>query len=70
VRTSLEERIASNTLEVIRFIPTTVSNRSMLYCEVEHRALREVYIDVSFGCFIEKPVSIEYLINRLSAKLD
>jgi len=34
------------------------------------RALREVYMNVSFGCFIEKPVSIEYLINRLSAELD
>jgi hypothetical protein len=27
-------------------------------------------MNVSFGCFIEKPVSIEYLINRLSAELD
>jgi CheY-like chemotaxis protein len=34
------------------------------------RALREVYMNISFGCFIEKPVSIEYLINRLSAELD
>ncbi len=37
---------------------------------VNIRALREVYTNVSFGCFIEKPVSIKYLINRLSAELD
>jgi CheY-like chemotaxis protein len=37
---------------------------------VNIRALREVYRNVGFGCFIEKPVSIEYLIQRLSAELD
>ena len=34
------------------------------------QALREVYTNVGFGCFIDKPVSIEYLINRLAAELD
>ncbi|MGC2426178.1 MAG: hypothetical protein WA421_04020 [Nitrososphaeraceae archaeon] len=34
------------------------------------QALREVYSNVGFGCFIDKPVSIEYLINRLAAELD
>ena len=38
--------------------------------EVNIRALREVYRNVGFGCFIEKPVSIKYLIERLSAELD
>ena len=38
--------------------------------EVNTYALREVYPKVNFGCFIEKPVSIIYLINRLSAELD
>ncbi len=33
-------------------------------------ALREVYSNVSLGCYIEKPVSIEYLTKRLSAELD
>jgi CheY-like chemotaxis protein len=37
---------------------------------VNIQALREVYTNVNLGCFIEKPVSIEYLINRLSAELD
>jgi CheY-like chemotaxis protein len=38
--------------------------------EINVEALRELYPKVSFGCFIEKPVSIEYLIKRLSAELD
>jgi CheY-like chemotaxis protein len=38
--------------------------------EVNIRALREVYPNVSFGCFIEKPISIKYLIERLSTELD
>jgi CheY-like chemotaxis protein len=37
---------------------------------VNIQALREVYRNVGFGCFIEKPVTIEYLIRRLSAELD
>src|SRR5215475_1521579 len=38
--------------------------------ELNIQALREVYPNANFGCFIEKPVSIEYLIKRLSAELD
>jgi two-component SAPR family response regulator len=38
--------------------------------EVNIEALREVYPKVSFGCFIKKPVSIEYLARRLNAELD
>ncbi|MGA9843370.1 MAG: response regulator [Nitrososphaeraceae archaeon] len=37
---------------------------------VNIHALREVYPKVSFGCYIEMPVTIEYLIKRLSAELD
>jgi CheY-like chemotaxis protein len=37
---------------------------------VNIQALREVYRNLRFGCFIEKPVSIKYLIKRLSAELD
>ena len=37
---------------------------------VNIQALREVYPNVNSGCFIEKLVSIEYLIKRLSAELD
>jgi DNA-binding response OmpR family regulator len=38
--------------------------------EVNIEALREVYPNVSMGCFIHKPVTIDYLIKRLSAELD
>jgi hypothetical protein len=38
--------------------------------KVNIEALREVYPKVSFGCFIKKPVSIEYLVKRLLAELD
>jgi CheY-like chemotaxis protein len=38
--------------------------------EANIEALREVYPNVSMGCFIKKPVSIDYLIKRLSAELD
>jgi DNA-binding response OmpR family regulator len=38
--------------------------------EVNVEALRQVYRNVGFGCFIEKLVTIEYLIKRLSAELD
>ena len=38
--------------------------------EANIEALREVYPNVSLGCFIHKPVSIEYLIKRLSAELE
>jgi hypothetical protein len=44
----------------------------MLYVavDVNIQALREVYPKVSFGCFIKKPVTIEYLVKRLLAELD
>jgi two-component SAPR family response regulator len=38
--------------------------------ELNIEALREVYPKVSFGCFIKKPVTIEYLVKRLLAELD
>ncbi|MFL6346757.1 MAG: response regulator [Nitrososphaeraceae archaeon] len=38
--------------------------------EVNIEALREVYPSLSFGCFIKKPVTIEYLVKRLLAELD
>jgi hypothetical protein len=38
--------------------------------EIIIQALREVYPKVSFGCFMKKPVSIEYLVKRLLAEFD
>ena len=38
--------------------------------EINIEALREIYPKLSFGCFIKKPVTIEYLVKRLLAELD
>ena len=38
--------------------------------EVNIQALRELYPNVNLGCFIEKQVSIKYLIERLATELD
>jgi hypothetical protein len=42
----------------------------MSAAEVNIEALREVYPKVSFGCFMKKPITIEYLIKRVLAELD
>ena len=43
----------------------------MSSAEVNIEALREVYPKArSIGCFIKKPVTINYLVKRLSAELD
>jgi CheY-like chemotaxis protein len=38
--------------------------------DINIEALREVYPTLSIGCFIKKPVSIEYLVRRLQAELE
>jgi CheY-like chemotaxis protein len=42
----------------------------MSAAEVNVDGLREVYPKVSFGCFIEKPVTIDMLVKQLLAELD
>jgi CheY-like chemotaxis protein len=42
----------------------------MSAAEVNIEALQEVYPKASFGCFIQKPIEIEYLVKRLLAELD
>lgn len=42
----------------------------MSAAEVNYEALREIYPSVSFGCFIKKPISLEYLIRRVRAELE
>jgi DNA-binding response OmpR family regulator len=37
---------------------------------VNREALREIYPAISFGCFIKKPVTIDYLVRRIMAELD
>jgi CheY-like chemotaxis protein len=41
----------------------------MSAAEVNIEALRQICPKVSFGCFIQKPVEIEYLAKRLEAEL-
>jgi CheY-like chemotaxis protein len=38
--------------------------------EINVEALREIRPKINLGCFIKKPVSIDYLVKRLSAELD
>jgi CheY-like chemotaxis protein len=38
--------------------------------EINREALREIYPAISFGCFIRKPVTIDYLVNRIMSELD
>jgi CheY-like chemotaxis protein len=42
----------------------------MSSAEINIEALREIYANVSFGCFIRKPVTIDQLVKRLLAELD
>jgi CheY-like chemotaxis protein len=37
---------------------------------INQEALREQYTTLSIGCFIRKPVTIEYFIKRVKAELD
>ena len=38
--------------------------------EINREALREIYPALSLGCFIRKPVSIDYLVKRIKSELD
>jgi len=38
--------------------------------EINHEALREIYPAISLGCFIRKPVTIDYLVKRIRSELD
>jgi CheY-like chemotaxis protein len=38
--------------------------------DISIEALREIYPTLSIGCFIKKPVTMDYLVKRVSAELD
>jgi DNA-binding response OmpR family regulator len=38
--------------------------------EINEQALRELYPNIGMGCFIQKPITIDYLSKRLLAELD
>jgi CheY-like chemotaxis protein len=37
--------------------------------EINRQALREIYPSLSVGCFIRKPVAIDYLVKRIRSEL-
>jgi CheY-like chemotaxis protein len=42
----------------------------MSSAEINLEALREIYPSLSLGCFIRKPVTIDYLLKRIMSELD
>lgn len=38
--------------------------------EINCDALREIHPSISLGCFMKKPVTIDYLIDRIMQELD
>jgi two-component SAPR family response regulator len=42
----------------------------MSSAEINHEALREIYPSRSLGCFIRKPVTMDYLVERIVSELD
>jgi DNA-binding response OmpR family regulator len=38
--------------------------------QINREAFREIYPAISLGCFISKPVPIDYLVDRIKAELD
>jgi DNA-binding response OmpR family regulator len=38
--------------------------------EINREALREIYPTLSLGCFLKKPMTIDYLVKRMKAELD
>jgi DNA-binding response OmpR family regulator len=38
--------------------------------EINHEGLREIYPSLGIGCFIRKPVTMDYLLKRIRSELD
>jgi hypothetical protein len=56
--------------EKILAIDINVKVCFMSYVEINREGLREIYPSLSLGCFIRKPVSIDYLLKRIKSELD
>jgi two-component system competent response regulator ComA len=56
--------------EKILAIDINVKVCYMSSAEINREALREIYPALSLGCFIRKPVTIDYLIKRIMSELD
>jgi hypothetical protein len=42
----------------------------MSSAEINRDALREIYPALSLGCFLRKPVTIDYLVKRIMSVMD
>jgi hypothetical protein len=38
--------------------------------EINTKAINELYPSLSIGCFIKKPISIDYFVRRVKAELE
>jgi CheY-like chemotaxis protein len=56
--------------EKILAIDINVKVCYMSSAEINREALGEIYPAISIGCFIRKPVTIDYLITRIMSELD
>jgi CheY-like chemotaxis protein len=56
--------------EKILAIDINVKVCFMSSVEINREALREIYPTLSLGCFIRKPVTIDYLVKRIRSELD
>jgi hypothetical protein len=42
----------------------------MSFGEVNRKALREIYPSLTVGCFMKKPMTIDYMLKRIRSELD
>jgi CheY-like chemotaxis protein len=56
--------------EKILAIDINVKVCFMSSVEINREALREIYPAISIGCFIRKPVTIDYSVKRIMSELD
>ena len=56
--------------EKILAIDINVKVCYMSSAEISREALREIYPSLSLGCFMRKPVTIDYLVKRIMSELD
>ena len=56
--------------EKILAIDINVKVCFMSSVEINREGLREINPSLSLGCFIRKPVTIDYLVNRIRSELD
>jgi CheY-like chemotaxis protein len=56
--------------EKILVIDINVRVCFMSSVEINREGLREIYPSLSIGCFIRKPVSMDYLVNGIMSELD